>query len=401
MSISSKFASLATAAALVVAGGLGTALRAADRLPLTIWINGDKGYNGIQKIGNEFTKKTGIKVVVEHPEDAPGKFQQASAEGKGPDIWIWAHDRVGEWKAAGLLNEVHPSKKFHDGVNQMAWDAFTIQGKTWGYPISIEAVALIYNKALVPTPPKTWDEVFAIEKKLQAKDKSVHAILWDYNNTYFTFPLLQANGGYAFKRKADGTYDARDTGVNNAGAVKGAAVLDRLIKEKVMPEEAGYAEMEAGMAEGKVAMMISGAWAWDNVRKAKINFGVAKIPAVDGKPARPMVGVTGAMIPKASKNVAVAKEFIENWMLSVKGLQAINAHVPLGAPANTEYFNMIKNDPNVKATMDSARDGIIMPNNPEMGRFWAAMLSALGSMTDGRRTPQAAMDAAAKRILAK
>jgi len=401
MSISSKFARLATAAALLVAGGLCTTLRAADKAPLTIWINGDKGYNGIQKIGNEFTAKTGIKVVVEHPEDAPGKFQQASAEGKGPDIWIWAHDRVGEWMGAGLLNEVHPSKKFHDGVNQMAWDAFTIQGKTWGYPISIEAVGLIYNKALVPTPPKTWDEVFAIEKKLQAKDKSVHAILWDYNNTYFTFPLLQANGGYAFKRRPDGTYDPRDTGVNNAGAVKGAAVLDRLIKEKVMPEEAGYAEMEAGMAEGKVAMMISGAWAWDNVKKAKINFGVAKIPSVDGKPARPMVGVTGAMIPKASKNVAVAKEFIENWMLSVHGLQAINAHVALGAPANTEFFNQIKNDPNVKATMESAKDGIIMPNNPEMGRFWAAMLSALGSMTDGRRTPKEAMDAAAKRILAK
>ena len=169
-----------------MAGGL-TSLRAADKT-ITVWINGDKGYNGIQKIGNEFTKKTGVKVVVEHPEDAPGKFQQASAEGKGPDIWIWAHDRVGEWSAAGLLNEVKPSKKFHDGVAQMAWDAFTIQGKCWGYPISIEAVGLIYNKALVPVPPKTWDDVFAIEKKLQAKDKKVHAILWDYNNTYFTFP---------------------------------------------------------------------------------------------------------------------------------------------------------------------------------------------------------------------
>jgi len=400
MNTPTRFASLATAAALVLAGGLGTTLNAADKV-LTVWINGDKGYNGIAKIGQEFTKKTGIKVIVEHPEDAPGKFQQASAEGKGPDIWIWAHDRVGEWSAAGLLNEVNPPKKFRDGIAPMAWEAVTIKGKTWAYPISIEAVGLIYNKALVPVPPKTWDEVFAIEKKLQAKNPKVHAILWDYNNTYFTFPLLQAHGGYAFKRKADGTYDARDTGVNNAGAIKGAAVLDRLMKEKVMPEEAGYPEMEAAMAEGKIGMMISGSWAWDNVRKAKINFGVAKIPSVDGKPARPMVGVTGAMIPKACKNVPIAKEFIENWMLSVKGLQAINAHVPLGAPANIEYFNQLKNDPNVQATMASAKDGVIMPNNPEMGRFWAAMLSALGSMTDGRRGPKEAMDAAAKRILAK
>ena len=69
--------------------------QAAEPLKLLVWINPDKGYNGLQKIGDEFAKKSGVQVVVEHPEDAPGKFQQAAAAGKGPDIWIWAHDRLG------------------------------------------------------------------------------------------------------------------------------------------------------------------------------------------------------------------------------------------------------------------------------------------------------------------
>jgi maltose/maltodextrin transport system substrate-binding protein len=34
-----------------------------------------------------------------------------------------------------------------------------------------------------------------------------------------------------------------------------------------------------------------------------------------------------------------------------------------------------------------------------MGRFWAAMVSALNNMTEGRQTPKEALDAAAKRIL--
>jgi len=389
----------ATAATLVLSGSMAGLLRAADTAPLLIWINGDKGYNGLQKVGNEFTKKTGVKVIVEHPEDAPGKFQQAAAEGKGPDIWIWAHDRVGEWKASGLLQEVNPSKKIRDGIDPLAWKAFLIGGKTWGYPISIEAVALIYNKALVPNPPKTFEEVFALDKKLQAQGK--HAILWDYNNTYFTFPLLAANGGYAFKQKPDGTYDPKDTGVNNPGAIKGAEMLNRLITEGVMPKGAGYADMEAGMSEGKIAMMISGPWAWENVQKAKIKYGVAKIPSVGGKKAVPFVGVVGAMIPKASKNTALAKEFIENYMLSVQGLKMINADVPLGTPANKALFQELKSDPKIQATMASAQDGVVMPNNPEMGRFWAAMLSGLGNMTEGRKSPKDAMDAAAKRILAK
>ncbi|HJV62817.1 MAG TPA: maltose/maltodextrin ABC transporter substrate-binding protein MalE [Albitalea sp.] len=387
------------AAAATLAAGLALPAHAGEPGKLLVWINGDKGYNGLQKIGDEFAKKTGVQVVVEHPEDAPGKFQQAAAAGKGPDIWIWPHDRIGEWIAGGLLTPVTPSKKIQSDIDPLAWKAFNVGGKTWGYPISIEAVALVYNKALVKTPPKTFEEVFALDKQLQAQGK--HAILWDYTNTYFTWPLLAANGGYAFKQKADGTYDATDTGVNNAGAVKGAELLNKMLREKIMPEGSGYAEMEAGMAQGKVAMMINGPWSWDNLRKANIDFGVAKIPMVGGKKAAPFVGVLGAMVTKSSPNKDVAVEFIENYMLSTKGLKTINDDVPLGVPASKTFYAELKNDPKIQATMASAQDGAPMPNNPEMGRFWSAMVSALGNVMDGRQTPKEALDAAAKRIQAK
>ncbi|MBX3607516.1 MAG: maltose/maltodextrin ABC transporter substrate-binding protein MalE [Piscinibacter sp.] len=382
----------AAALALVSAGGA----FAAEPGKLLIWINGDKGYNGLQKVGDEFAKKTGVQVVVEHPEDAPGKFQQAAAAGKGPDIWIWPHDRIGEWIAGGLLQPLNPSKKALADIDPLALKAFTVGGKVWGYPMSIEAVALVYNKDLVKTPPKTFEEVMALDKKLSADGKK--AILWDYNNTYFTWPLLAANGGYAFKPKADGSYDPNDTGVNNAGALKGADLLAKMVKDGVMPKGAGYADMEAGMAQGKVAMMINGPWSWDNLKKSSINFGVAKIPAVGGKKAAPFVGVLGAMISKASPNRDVAVEFIENYMLSVKGLKTINDDVPLGTPASKALFAELKSDPNIQATMASAQDGAPMPNNPEMGRFWSSMQSALQNTTEGRQSPKEALDAAAKRI---
>ena len=372
---------------------------AAEAGKLLVWINGDKGYNGIAKIGEEFAKKTGVQVTVEHPEDAPNKFAQAAAAGKGPDIWIWPHDRIGEWIAGGLLQTVTPGKKVQADIDPLAWKAFTVGGKTWGYPMSVEAVSLVYNKKLVSTPPKSFEEVIALDKKLSAEGKK--AILWDYNNTYFTWPLLAANGGYAFKPKADGSYDASDTGVNNAGALKGAELLAKMVKDGVMTKGAGYAEMEAGMAQGKVAMMINGPWSWDNLKKANIDFGVAKIPTVGGKKAAPFVGVLGAMISKASLNRDVAVEFIENHLLTVDGLKTINNDVPLGTPASKALFAELKSNPNIQATMASAQDGSPMPNNPEMGRFWSSMESALKNMTEGRQSPKEAMDAAAKRISAK
>lgn len=389
---------IAAAAAFTLAGTAGLA-HAAEQGKLLIWINGDKGYNGLAKVGEEFTRKTGVPVVVEHPEDAPNKFQQAAAAGKGPDIWIWPHDRVGEWLGAGLLQPVTPSKKVQADIDPLGWKAFTVAGKTWGYPVSIEAVALVYNKDLVPTPPKTFEEVIALDKKLAAQGKK--AILWDYTNTYFTWPLLGAGGGYAFKAKGDGSYDATDTGVANAGALKGAELLAQMVKDGVMPKGAAYADMESGVNQGKVAMMINGPWSWDNLRKSKINFGVAKIPAVSGAKATPYVGVLGAMISKASPNREVAVEFIENFMLTPAGLKMIDDDVPLGVPASKAFYDQLKSNPNIQATMASAQDGSPMPNNPEMGRFWSAMQSALQNVTEGRQTPKAALDAAAKRITAK
>jgi maltose/maltodextrin transport system substrate-binding protein len=137
------------------------------------------------------------------------------------------------------------------------------------------------------------------------------------------------------------------------------------------------------------------------LRKSNIDFGVARIPAVGGKKAAPFVGVLGAMINKSSQNRDVAVEFIENYMLTTNGLKMVNDDVPLGTPASKALFAELKSNPNIQATMASAQDGSPMPNNPEMGRFWSSMASALQNMTEGRQSPKEALDAAAKRILAK
>jgi hypothetical protein len=56
--------------------------------------------------------------------------------------------------------------------------------------------------------------------------------------------------------------------------------------------------MDQKMNSGELAMMISGPWAWANLRKSGIDFDLAPIPSVAGNPGRPFVGVlTGADQP--------------------------------------------------------------------------------------------------------
>ena len=378
---------------------VGAPVRAEESLNLLVWINGDKGYNGLQKVGDAFTKKSGVTVLVQHPEDAPSKFQQAAGAGKGPDIFCWPHDRVGEFAKSGLIVPIKPGRKVRDSIDETAWQAFTYQGKLWGYPLAIEAIGLIYNKALVKSPPASFADVIKLDKVLSAQGKK--AIIWDFNTAFFTWPLLAGSGGYVFGRDAAGNLDPHQIGVNAPGAVAAAALLGRMVTDGQLPRGVKYSQAEGAFDKGDVAMMISGPWAWDNARRSKIDFGVAPIPAIDGHPAKPFVGVLGCMITAPGKVKDVAREFIEHHLLTLESLNTINADVPLGTPANKAFYQQLATDPNIRATMENARHGEALPNIPEAGRFFTAMDAALEAITNGRQSAAQALDAAAARMAIK
>jgi maltose/maltodextrin transport system substrate-binding protein len=389
------FKKLTTAAVLASATLLSSPVMALEDGKLLIWINGDKGYNGLQAVGDLFAAELGVEVVVEHPENVTDKFQQAAANGQGPDIFIWAHDRFGEWAAGGLITPVEPSDAIKGNTFDFTWDAMQFGGNTWGYPISVEAVGLIYNKDLVPTPPATMEEIPGMDIPGVTAN-----MMWDYNNTYFTMPLLMAGGGYAFQ-KVDGSYDGTDTGVNNAGSKAGVQVIKDMIDSGAMPAGVDYGVMDAALNKGETAMVINGPWAWSNLEASGINFGVAPIPSVGGNPSKSFVGVLGAVVNAASPNKDLAIEFIENYMLTDDGLNAINSDTALGAVASVSFAATLAGNANIAATLANAQNGVPMPSNPEMGKFWGAMGPALTAVTTGQSSVEEALDDAAARILAE
>nr|5H7Q_A Chain A, MNDA PYD domain with MBP tag [Homo sapiens] len=358
---------------------------------LVIWINGDKGYNGLAEVGKKFEKDTGIKVTVEHPDKLEEKFPQVAATGDGPDIIFWAHDRFGGYAQSGLLAEITPAAAFQDKLYPFTWDAVRYNGKLIAYPIAVEALSLIYNKDLLPNPPKTWEEIPALDKELKAKGKS--ALMFNLQEPYFTWPLIAADGGYAFKYAA-GKYDIKDVGVDNAGAKAGLTFLVDLIKNKHMNADTDYSIAEAAFNKGETAMTINGPWAWSNIDTSAVNYGVTVLPTFKGQPSKPFVGVLSAGINAASPNKELAKEFLENYLLTDEGLEAVNKDKPLGAVALKSYEEELAKDPRIAATMENAQKGEIMPNIPQMSAFWYAVRTAVINAASGRQTVDAALAAA-------
>jgi maltose/maltodextrin transport system substrate-binding protein len=366
---------------------------------LLVWIGEDKGHRGLAEVAQKFEKEVGLPVKVEAPGGLTDKFQAAAKSGKGPDIVLWEHDRLGEWADAGLLKPLQIKDDFKASFIPMSWDAVTYNKQTWGYPIALEAVSLIYNKKFASAaPPAQLSEARVFAKELRATHPNVIAIMWDYNTPYFSWPFLASGGAYSFK-KIDGGYDIRDIGVNNEGAVRGLQAIVELINGGIMPKGASYNVMEQKMNNGELAMMVSGPWAWANLQKSGIDFGLAPLPGIDGNPGRPFVGVLAAFINRSTPNSDVATQFIEKYVATSDGLRAIDADVPIGVPALKALSDqMAAQNPRIKVTYENAKNGDVMPNIPQMGQFWSSMATAFQIATNGQASPQAALDDAKKNM---
>ncbi len=389
-----KFTTLALASAIAAASA--TSAFAFSEEELVIWIGSDKAYEGLAEVGKRFEEELGIKVRVEHPQDVTDRFQQSASTGQGPDLMFWAHDRMGGWADAGLVASIEPSEEFMSQYSPKGWDAMTHNGQVYGYPVSLEAIGLLYNKDIIAEAPSSFEDMLTLNKKLAPE--GISTIIWPQIDAYFSVPFFTANGGYVFKRE-NGVYDVKSTGINNAGSKAGGHMMMKLIDEGATPRKTDFSAAEAQFASGKAATIIAGPWSWSNFKQVGIDFGVVPLPTINGQPAKAFVGVWGAMINKASPNATLAQEFMEKYVMTSEGLKTMNSNKPLGVVSNNEYLQELRKDPRIEAAYTSVDQGMLMPSVPEMGRFWNSFTPALENMVNGRETVDAALDRVADYIV--
>jgi maltose/maltodextrin transport system substrate-binding protein len=171
---------------------------------LLIWMDADRAC-AMRVVADRFEKDFGIPVRIETPEKITDSFPLAAQAGKGPDIAIWAHDKVGEWADGGIIAPVEVTTAYKQQFYPMTWDAVGHRKQLWGYPISVEAIGLIYNKKLVSGAPLTQlSDLIPFHRKLKLEHPGMNSILWDYSSPYYSWGILASGGAYVFGETADG-----------------------------------------------------------------------------------------------------------------------------------------------------------------------------------------------------
>jgi arabinogalactan oligomer/maltooligosaccharide transport system substrate-binding protein len=358
---------------LIVALGAILSLAMAQN-KLTVWTSFNAGELEWLKVqAAKFEKTAGVKVeLVEVPfGDIQQKFILGAPQGQAADlIAAIPHDRVGELAAAGVLEPMdkYATSSYLGSLSESAIDGFSYKGKLFGLPVSAEAVALIYNKKLVPNAPKTWDEFLKVAQD-NTKGNSF-GFLYDLGNAYFNYGWIKAYGGSIFGRTANGGLDENKVMLGGEGGSKSIGFMkDLRYKYKLIPEGVDYGVADSAFKEGALAMIINGPWAIGDYKKAKIDFGIAALPTPPGGSTwRPFVGVFGLVMNAYSKNKTAAANFAKTLVSANNQISFNQASGRI--PVSKDAVTKLKNDPVVAGFSPLIAIGEPMPNIPQMGKVW-------------------------------
>ncbi len=386
---------LAVVAALTVALGLSAAVQGQQKI--IVWTDfgggggagsGDGELGWLNAAANAFEKTAAakgakIEVVSVPLGENRDKFIQGAPKGEGPDlIATIPHDQIGQFAAAGVVEPMdkYVDTKFKADVAASALEAFNYKGRTFGIPMFGEAVALIYNKKLLPGGiPKTWAEFIATSQKLTNADKQEFGFLAPIGIQYHMHGFYRAFGAYVFGKNKDGSFNTNDIGLANAGAVKAAQLINDLrFKYKLIPEGAEDGNLQLDLfTKGKLAMWLDGPWRMGDIKKAGIDYGIGLPPRPDGATANfaPFIGIRGVVMNAYSKQKAVASEFAKYLVLSQQqvSLNKTGGRLPISKSA----VRQLSKDPVVAGFSGAIAAGIPMPNIPEMGKVWDPWGNAL------------------------
>lgn len=384
----------AVAGLLVLWAGLAFA---AEPGKIIIWAD-DTRAPVFETIGQAYTKATGIPVEVVEVgfNDIRGQFTTAAPTGKGPDIIIGAHDWVGELAVNGLLAEINLPEDLVAEFDAVALKAFTY-GALYGLPYAREGVALVYNKALLPEPPATFEELVEFARAFTDPTVPQYGFAVQNPDPYHEFPFLSALGGYIFGYDAEGKLNPCDVGLDSAGAIRGAEFLDSLFEEGLLAAGLDWDTWTSLFAEGRIATVITGPWAIGIARNAGIDVGVMPIPPIQGYAPKPFVGVQGVMVSAFSPNLPLVEDFLFNYF-ATKATMLDMYHRDPRIPAFIPAYEEVAADPILKGFAESIANGVPMPNIPQMSAVWGAWSDAMTAIGNQVLDAAAALQQAADNI---
>ncbi|WP_436531018.1 ABC transporter substrate-binding protein [Actinoplanes sp. HUAS TT8] len=344
-------------------------------------------------------------------DDLLTKLSAGFTGGTYPDVSYAYGSWAGELGASGKTQDLtafvqDPAFKWAE-IPEAARLTATTGGKVIGVPALVDNLALLYNKPLFdkaglayPTDQWSWEDFRNAAKKLTDPATNTYGTAYSVSGsedtTWHLWPLLWQNGGKIL--------DGNKPAFNSEAGVKALETLRQMaVDDKSMYLDQTDERYWRLFNSGRIGMMISGPWALLELKEAKLSYGVADLPGVNGDHQTVSGPDLWVLFDHGDANRAGASRDFISWLTS----SAVDAkwnlavgNLPLRTTESTtpEFTNYVKEYPGGDkffANLANAKQARpTVPGYEEMSRNVG---DAIASVLQGKSTPKQALDAAAKK----
>ena len=317
-----RVAAITAAAALGVSVLLAPAASAATKT-ITIWADEQRGpqlkmlVDGNKSIVPGYTVKVKIFTALTALQ---GAWDKASAAA-GPDIMTGPASMASAGGKSGKLVALTYPKAVSKGFSTAALSAMSYKGKAYGVPLDVDTTAFLWNKKLYgDKAPATFGDMVDWYTANKAS-KGLKGGICAFEGTWGSHPILTALGGGAWAYK--GTQPDYSTVLLNSAAFK-SNVKKYLIgadgKSNGFFQWDGCAD---AFKNGTIAFANTGAWNFDGIASAGIDYGIGAVPGLTAKTkGAQWVNYSGAYLTTYATKHGVsagARALLLNWFASKEG----------------------------------------------------------------------------------
>lgn len=312
------------------------------------------------------------------------KLQAAIPRGHGPDVFILAHDVVGQWAKLGLLEPLDGHLPLEQ-VLPTLWPELVPplrdDGRLLGLPLSWKTLVLFYRKDLVAVPPKTTDEIQQIGDRLKAESPPGarrYGLVYEAGNYFKHAAWLHGFGGQIVPPGSSVPQ------LDNPEQLAALSFVKKMAARGDLPEEMSAVLTTQFFNEGRAALTINGPWFVSEIAK-DVPYGVAPMPVVSatGQVAAPLTSIEAGFVSARSSHKALAADFLR----FLAGPESAYLRATIGRQSVSEKTTWDKlevaADPVLSAFFAQRQHMRPSPTHPAMRSFWEPGEQALRQVLRG------------------
>ncbi len=292
-----------------------------ETLTLTIWED-NKNIEMVTSMTTEFARyyaytypnapKLEFEIVPHSEKSSIEDLVLDGPAGIGPDVVAFVHDTLGVAVGGNHLAVNAMTEKIKNVHHADAYQAASLNGVTYGYPITSESQVLIYRKSAISALQAEHLETIIEDDGADAK------LVWDLLEGYYSFALLNDAVLYGDDGETTTGDKATYLDFSTPQAIANVTYMHENFKDNanlVIPGlQSGSTDIEGlnMFLAGDVQGIIVAPYFWAAAKEAfGSDVAMAPLPKVNDQTLRPFAGYKLYGVSRYSQNPALAQELAD------------------------------------------------------------------------------------------